>query len=726
MAKSNQLLTLVELIWRHLNLEELDVLCFVLDIDELVGEPKITKIRYLVSHLERRERLDELVLYLRETRPDVDWPTFKEYQKSFFPPADLASEKPKKVRLQPTILTAIFTIIAAIVAIAGFLADGLQIYSRFIPTPQAPTSTQTPIITPTITLPATRRPTSTPKPSAIPTVTLHATISPLQTPAPVKLPLARNFSSLTIIAATITLLSTLVFGFTRIISYQQEPERFAQKLGDTLALTYTKVNLPHKWLRGFAFEVEPVFGNIKLSQQLPVVFCHRKPLTDDDLRDIKRILVTKLPESYNNVLVILNNDNSEQIEETKILLKRAGHTLACDFIPLTKEQIKQIITSPEPRSALRQFIMSQVDLITASPYVLSGPTPTEMFFGREQELREIADNVSQTSYALVGGRRMGKTSVLKRLERARLLAKDYHPLYLDCSITASEAEFIEALIYDKAWFKEPPNNRPNSFINLLPNGKPLVILLDEIDKIVLPDQQAGYPLLLTFRALANNGRCRFVFSGEQALRDELNNPDSPLFNFAEEYLIGRLDKQAVEELVTRPMKQLEIELIDEPALVQKVWDFTSGHPNIVQRLCQQIIIHLSQRQDRQLQTHDIETIITDPDFLRRDFLNVYWERATALERLCCLIMATNHHDWTLTTVHDAFVKKNIAVELNQVDKALERLVDLRNILRRTTEGYAFAVTAFPEVIGKTARLEELIALNLESFRQYGDVPPRMR
>ena len=61
-----------------------------------------------------------------------------------------------------------------------------------------------------------------------------------------------------------------------------------------------------------------------------------------------------------------------------------------------------------------------------------------------------------------------------------------------------------------------------------------------------------------------------------------------------------------------------------------------------------------------------------------------------------------------------------------MDDTLERLVDLRNILQRTAEGYEFAVTAFPEVIAKTARLEDLIALNRETYQQYGDVEPRSK
>ena len=161
-------------------------------------------------------------------------------------------------------------------------------------------------------------------------------------------------------------------------------------------------------------------------------------------------------------------------------------------------------------------------------------------------------------------------------------------------------------------------------------------------------------------------------------------------------------------------------------MAQHIWDFTSGHPNVVQRLCQQLVIRLNQRQDRRLTLDDVEAVVADFDFLRKDFLNIYWERSTALERLCSLVMAADEKVRTLTAVHEALDKHSVQPTLNEVDDALERLVDLRNILKRTAEGYDFVVTAFPQVIAKTARLDDLIALNSETYQRYGDIEPRSK
>jgi len=480
-----------------------------------------------------------------------------------------------------------------------------------------------------------------------------------------------------------------------------------------------------RWLIA-QLETTPLFANTRIPHPTPLIALRGHKLLESDLDDLRYTLAHGLSHLARTVLFL---SDEEQAQEALPLLEKFRQTYSYDLILLSRQDIMRILTATESPRRFRQLVLSQTSLTAISPFIITGPTPDTIFFGREKELREIIEQVAMTNYALIGGRRIGKTSILKRLERVRLPAAGFRPLYHDCSFTPTQAELVQAVLADKTWFPEPLTSPPASFasiIQALPDDKPLVILLDEADKLISPDQAAGYPLFNALRALANTDRCRFVLSGEQALRTELTNPNSPLYNFANEMLIGRLDFRAVEELVTQPMKQLEIELAGETEMVQRIWDFTSGHPNVVQRFCQRLIVSLNERGDRRLALDDVEAVVADPDFLRKDFLNIYWERATALERLCSLVMAADDSARTLIAVHEALISRDIEVTLNQVDDALERLVDLRNILQRTAEGYDFAVTAFPEVIAKTARLEDLIALNRETYQQHGDVEPRSK
>ena len=465
----------------------------------------------------------------------------------------------------------------------------------------------------------------------------------------------------------------------------------------------------------FLLETGIAFENIRVPNPLPLLVNDDYEISEVSIEHLRRLLVSGQLGSGNRVALLIHFCDKHHLSSEKRRIANKLNAYAYDIAIINHEDLLESASAKEPERIFRRIVLSQISLEAISPYTVTGPTPINFFFGREHELREITERVATASYILIGGRRIGKTSILKRLSNV-LPEIGFHALYHDCAISATQPELVQALCKNKNWFPNPYLSAETSFsevIQALAGNRPLVILLDEADKLIAPDREVGYPIFNTLRAMINAGQCQFVLSGEQALRTEITNPNSPLYNFANEILIGRLDFQAVQELIIRPMKQLEIELIDEAVMVQHIWEFTSGHPNVVQRLCQRLVKRLNQNQARHLTLDDIEAVVTDSDFIRKDFLDVYWERATSLERLSSLIMANNCDIRTLTEVHEALIRYNLDVTLNQVDEALERLVDLRNILQRTSEGYEFAVTAFPEIIAKARKFDNLIKLNLE-------------
>ena len=126
-------------------------------------------------------------------------------------------------------------------------------------------------------------------------------------------------------------------------------------------------------------------------------------------------------------------------------------------------------------------------------------------------------------------------------------------------------------------------------------------------------------------------------------------------------------------------------------------------------------INWSQR--LRLSIEDVERVIANTDFLRDDFLDTYWGQATLLERLCTLVMAKHQGTRTLVYIHASISTLALDTTLSDVNEALERLVNLRNLLQRTSQGYVFAVKDFPRVIAQTHELEDLIALTSDKYRQ---------
>jgi hypothetical protein len=381
-----------------------------------------------------------------------------------------------------------------------------------------------------------------------------------------------------------------------------------------------------------------------------------------------------------------------------------------------------IVASQKPRRTFKQLVLKYVNLAIVSPYIMTGPVSDNVFFGREPETRDIVEHSRNESYVVIGGRRIGKSSLLGRLHRVRLPAAGFQTLYHDCSSTLTCDAFLNATI--RNWHPEPSPDAPATFNDLLqspPIDKPLVLLLDEVDKLVPVDRADGWPLFNMLRAMANSGHAQMVLSGERTLKDALRDSEGPLFNFANEMLLGPLDFHAVEELVTRPMKQLEIELENEKLLVNRIWAFTSGHPNVIQRLCRRLIERLKEQDKRCITLDDLEAVIEDPGFQREDFLSTYWEAATPLEKIISLLMSDNGEVRTLQSLRQVLEYRcGLQPSAREIDDALQRLVDLRSILKRTPSGYEFAVKAFPRVVAGTMTLNDMLMILTEEYEERGE------
>lgn len=470
------------------------------------------------------------------------------------------------------------------------------------------------------------------------------------------------------------------------------------------------------------YKPSPPMSTTLFSLTVPVLFLGHKQLRHKDLGVLRHFLTEHFGLSTKIGLLLLLSDERSVRDTRNLLAAKMRRPFAFDIVVVGNEELFQIAVAHDPKQALRQQVLSSIDLNTVSPFVVTGPTPDSIFFGRESEIREIAEHTATKSYAIIGGRRIGKSSLLNRLHHVRLPAAGFRTSYHDCSATPTYDAFFAAAIHD--WRPKPPLDVPTTYDDLLqspPTDKPLVLLLDEADKLVPADRANSWPLFNALRALANSGCGQIVLSGERTLRDALRDPKSPLFNFADEMLLGPLDFRAVEELVTRPMKQLEIELVDKKAIVDMIWDFTSGHPNVVQRLCRRLIERLNELGTRRITLADVNAIIEDPAFQRDDFLSTYWEAATPLERIISLLMADDENMRTLRAVRQALAERcDLQSKAREVDDALQRLVDLRSILKRTPTGYEFAVEAFPRVVAGTMTLDDMLEILTEEYQEQGE------
>jgi hypothetical protein len=99
-------------------------------------------------------------------------------------------------------------------------------------------------------------------------------------------------------------------------------------------------------------------------------------------------------------------------------------------------------------------------------------------------------------------------------------------------------------------------------------------------------------------------------------------------------------------------------------------------------------------------------------------LNTYWEKATPLEKTISLLMAEDANVRTLGGVRNALDKHcNLRPKADQVQEALQDLVDLRSILAEGPTGYEFAIEAFPRVVAGTTTLDSQLQTQAEKCRE---------
>ena len=204
----------------------------------------------------------------------------------------------------------------------------------------------------------------------------------------------------------------------------------------------------------------------------------------------------------------------------------------------------------------------------------------------------------------------------------------------------------------------------------------------------------------------------------------LAEPDSPLFNFANARLLGPLEQNAVEQLVEGPLKQFGYEIVNEDEVVRRICDFTSNHPNVVQRLCHRLLEASDAQITHRITPVEVDAVIDDPAFQEEDFLATYWERATPLERIITLLMAEEDRPYRLRSILDLLADHGVSAFSNSVKAALDRLVNLRCILKHGQSGWEFAVKAFPRVLANTATANDLLIVLKEEYEQVELQPKR--
>lgn len=257
--------------------------------------------------------------------------------------------------------------------------------------------------------------------------------------------------------------------------------------------------------------------------------------------------------------------------------------------------------------------------MTPNPYNYNLPVGPEMFFGRQEQVAYVVSQLLTAkgdSIALIGGRRMGKTSFLEALQRALLAEIDAPagrpmPLPILIDFTGenikSERGFVRRVIAKAAAGWQHPDGRS---IPALPDGLPpqeppgpafeeqlqpwsrlvterfgcpprLILLLDECEHIVdhhwTPDLYRVLRYLLD--GVSSRNTLKVVMAGSHRFLTRVYLAGSPLENILQYHRLYAFDRPATEALIQQPTRQQT-----PPDVAEAVWAESGGHPFLVQYL----------------------------------------------------------------------------------------------------------------------------------------------
>ncbi len=478
----------------------------------------------------------------------------------------------------------------------------------------------------------------------------------------------------------------------------------------------------YKNLHGYVIKARAL--RLKMPATFPIVFLQNPDITKQDMGNLYSLMGIISTPSYLALLIVPDDKGAPGRQQgiVRTRLRILEHGTAYDLVVMSFDDLYRIFVAKDPEKRFIQLLLEQVDLTVVSPYVTAGPVPENMFFGRDYELKTVTRTIGDQNFAIVGGRKIGKTSILAKLYRSFTESPEHHALYLDCQAVQNYHDFCEAT--ETRWKVTWSECFPEKWMQLVDSvgqqgaGQLIVILLDEVDALLTYDMSNQERLLKAFRAVAQEGRCRFVFCGGRILAAGLRDSDSALFNFCHVIRLTYLSPRDTGRIILEPMQEMGIGFEDASKLMQRIVDLTACHPNLVQYICQQLIVQLHARDDRFITLADLESIAGSTPFSEY-FVQVMWGNTTPLERLITLLML----DQPSITVDEAGMllrERGVEVSPSTTEQALEGLV-LCSILNKEGQGYYFAAPAFPSIVTVTQDIEALLRRTMQDL---GDrMPP---
>ncbi len=355
----------------------------------------------------------------------------------------------------------------------------------------------------------------------------------------------------------------------------------------------------------------------------------------------------------------------------------------------TSQELIELLLSPNAQKVLIKILADTFHPKDISPYQINGDIKSEKnFFGRIDILKDIIAN-SDRNYIIVGSRQLGKSSLLRALERRYSKSSGFECYYITLDESGDLLNPLgECLGLDGGDIEQIKKQIKSS-------REKIVFLIDEADMFVKNERENGYLITSAFRKLSQEGDAIFILAGFWTLYEyAILDYQSPLKNFGKIITLGGLEHQACRELMIEPMKSIDIGY-ESDEVIESVIGQCGERANYIATLCD---IALEKLGDGKLiTTQDIERVKDDN---RVHNMLQGWGNLTVnkeqnrVDRII-IYLTIDQESFRLKDIIEALSSRGVKIDITMLEQSLDRLV-IGYILTRSKGNYSYIIPLMVE------------------------------
>lgn len=460
------------------------------------------------------------------------------------------------------------------------------------------------------------------------------------------------------------------------------------------------------------FTIDLASWKLKLTNATPIIWVKASDLESVPVQHVLQSLADVRRErnwGRQVVLVLLDGPSQPLLAYTSSPLY--------SLVIIGRAEQETLLHSRRPSGELLDLISAQVPISILAPYETRAPVTGSRFFGREYEISRILGN-PDTNHAILGIRRIGKTSLLREVERMYREGGDSaHVVYLDCSDLLSAEDYIREVVR-KLNPRELPRLHMQQYIFFFPaflermaryQKRKITFFLDEIDNLVIM-QRGDWELFRMLRASSNKGACQYVMAGFREAMREQYLLDSPFYNFAQEIRLNEFTRRQATDLIVTPLENLRVRVKNKDEVVGRIYEETAGHPNLIQYYCMILLRRLDTSGEREISPESLIDVYADEGF-RSHLLTSFMQNTESHEKAmvyAVLMDAGESHvrGFSDEAIDGALRKKGLVFTQDTIEEACNVLV-LAGIWHRKGKEFSFTSPVFVKVLQRTYDLDYL-------------------